>query len=123
MVLLSGLALLSFNLLSTAPAPPSLSPRAERFVEQIARELGSVVIVCPGRQDIDPTWRCVYTQRSSAEVKRALNQPHSSDTARQTGPWDDDGTARFTFGGSSLSSASVLSGAKRRLLVWHETNP
>lgn len=123
MVVSAGLALLVFNLFSTVPAPPALSPRAQSFIEQVARELGSAVIVCPGREDIDPTWRCVYTKRSSAEVKRALNRPYGNDTPRQTGPWDDDGTARFTFGGSDLASASLLSGVKQRLLVWHETNP
>ncbi len=123
MVVLAGLALLIFNLLSVAPAPPALSPRTQHFLAAIARELGGTPIVCPGRQDIDPTWRCIYTRLEGAQVKVALAQPRNGVAPRQTGPWDDDDTARFSFGGSSLASASLLSGAKQRLLVWHETNP
>ena len=121
-MVVTGLALLIFNFFSIAPAPPALSPRASHFLASIARVLNGAVIVCPGRQDIDPMWRCIYTRLGAERVKAVLSQPRGG-APRQTGPWDDDTTARFTFGGSSLASASLLSGAKQRLLVWHETNP
>ncbi len=115
---------LAWNLTALAVDPDGLSARGREAISHVARALGGVPVMCRGDVESDPSWQCVQSALGLEQVKTIVSSTVITIAGlRQTDDWDDDNGAHFSFGGSSLSSGTVIEAGKVRWFAWHEVRP
>ena len=115
----SFLSLLALNLSSIAPGSLEISTAGKAAAVGLAAALGGRLEVCEQRHRFDATWLCIRTPQNLETAKLSIAGVQVAGL-RQTDAWDDDNSTHFTLGGSSLYSAGLVSGARGRVLIWHE---
>ncbi len=115
---------LAWNLTALAVDPDGLSARGREAITRLARALGGVPVACRGDVESDQSWQCVQSALSLERVKTIVSSTATTIAGlHQTDVWDDDNGAHFSFGGSSLSSGTVIEVGKTRWFAWHEVRP